>query len=227
MRSMIYLPAVSEPMAAASNSSGSPIVTIGIVLGLIGAVVIFVLSNRAAKAQREADAAAGVLATLSIPGAPLLRLTSDALLEGREDEKRHALAGLVGRVEEGGSVNRRFTVTRIAVLGVLAAGVPKRVDDRELYLTIEGPDTVIVHAIQVKNNKTLPGDARRFVARLNQLSGANSTPARVQEAAPAAPSPSAPDQLAAKLEELSKLLAAGVITDGEYQAKRADLISRF
>ena len=218
--------------AARESSSSSAGSTVGLIIGLLAAAVVVFFGVRTAMVRREADSSAGVLATLDIPGDTTLRLTEDSLLEGYgESPNRHALVGLVGRVEEGGSVNRRFTVTRIAVLGVLAAGLPKRIDDRELYLTIEGPNTVIVHAIPLKKSKELPGNARRFVAKLNQLS-ASKAPA---VAAPTRPTPtpepaavtSTDGGLANKLEELSRLRASGLITDEEFASKRAELISRF
>src|SRR5262245_39201050 len=113
-----------------------------ILIGIIVAVIYF------RRQQALANRAAVVLATLDLPGCTALRLTQTELMEVYGDAaNRHPVAGLTATVEQGGNLNRRFTVTRIVALGVLAAGVPKKNDDRELYLTIEGPTTVIVHAI--------------------------------------------------------------------------------
>ncbi|NYF16503.1 hypothetical protein HDC37_001328 [Microbacterium sp. AK009] len=174
-----------------------------------------------------------------------LRLTREALIEeqGGSQLQRHRLAGLVAKVEEGGTVNRRFTVTRIATLGVLAAGVPKRIDDRELFLTIEGPETVIVRAIPVKGHAAITATAREFVAKVNQASGAasvaqgpswqDSVRANLARhaSAPAAPSPTTPDDdsdvTVTKIRQLAKLREEGLITAEEFDAKKADLLERY
>jgi hypothetical protein len=176
-----------------------------------------------AKAVRVDD----VKASLSIPGGRVLRLTSTALIEGYGEGKRHPLGGLVARVEEGGSVNRRYTVTRIVALGILAAGVPKKIDDRMLYLTIEGPETLIVHEISVKKSPRIGPQARAFAAAVNQSA----------KAASATVAPLAADisdtesvesrSLSDRLRELAQLRDDGILSEAEYEAKKAQILERF
>jgi len=189
-------------------------------------------SLHVAKERSAADNEAAVLATLAIPGGIVLRLTRDELIEGYgEGAARHPIAGLVARVEEGGSVNRRFTVTRIVALGVFAAGVPKKIDDRQLYLSIEGPTTIIVHAIPVAKSKTITSSAREFAAKVNQVSGSSASTAEEKQsthAAPPTPVPASPDnEIADKIRHLARLRDDGLITSEEFEAKKAELLSRY
>ena len=185
-----------------------------------------------------------LVARLELSGGYSLQLMRHVLIEDENGTRqRHRLASLVAKVEEGGTINRRFTVTRIATLGVLAAGLPKRIDDRELFLTIEGPETVIVHAIPVKKNPAITATARDFAAKVNQASGAASTTqgpswqdsvrANLAKHASAstAPGPSSvsdgPDGIAAKIRDLAKLRDDGLITAEEFDAKKAELLARY
>jgi ribosomal protein L7/L12 len=105
-----------------------------------------------------------------------LHLTKLELIEGNGDlAPRHPLAGLVARVEDSGTVNRRITATRLVATGVFALAWKKKQDDREIYLTIEGPTTGIFRQVSFKSNATAGADARRFATQLNMMSRANPT----------------------------------------------------
>lgn len=196
------------------------------IFGLAVAAVVIGFAVRQMMRERNADTAAGVVCTLDIPGGQTLRLTETELIEGYDNEKRHPVAGLVARVEEGGSLNRRFTVTRIVALGVLAAGLPKKIDDRTLYLTIEGPQTVIVHEIPLKKSPEIGATARKFAAMLNQLSKSTATPVPTTTAPVAADEPGV-DGLRAKIHELARLRDEGLLTDEEFDQKKAALLEQF
>lgn len=138
-----------------------------IIVAIIVGVVWFKLwlNNR----QKQTDAADGVIAHVNLPGGPL-RFTTTELLDGYEPT-RHPLAGLTARVEDSGTLNRRITATRLVAFGVFALAAPKKQDDRELYLTIEGPDTAILRAVPLKNGGTATAAAvRKFAMQLNQAS---------------------------------------------------------
>lgn len=221
---MYLATAQSDPQ----SSGASPIITILIALAVIGfAVYALVLKPKLQAQEREAMKNAGVLAALSVPGLSLA-LTKDALIDSSTGSaERHSLVGISGSVEQGGSLNRRFTVTRLALLGPLALGVPKRIDDRALYITIEGPDVVIVRDIDLKKNPNAAVAARSFVARLNQASLPK--PEAASQAAVFAPEPTATTggDLTAKLTELTALRDSGVISDVEFEAKRSQMLDRF
>lgn len=211
------------------------------ILVVIAAIVIWLWLKQS---QGQANNAEGVTATLKIPDGVTLRMTATELIEGYGGT-RHRIAGLVARVEEGGTVNRRFTVTRIVALGVLAAGLPKRIDDRTLYLTIEGPNTVIVHEIPLKKDSQMGVKARTFAAKINAVSKASPSPAPTPAAAAmTAPTtstsdtaprvdpapntaPNRVDDLMGKLRELAQLRDSGLISQDEYAAKRVELLQRF
>jgi len=195
-----------------------------IVIGIV--VFVLVRGSQQRKSNAAADAKDAVIATLSIPGVSTLRLTQDELIDGYEKTVRYPVKGLVARVEEGGTVNRRMTVTRMATLGLAAAALPKRLDDRETYFTIEGPQTVIVHQIPVKKNPTFGVEARKFAAQVNRLGGAASA-----DMASGAPEPEqanrTPDaDIVKQIEQLAALRDAGHLTEDEFAAKKAELLSR-
>jgi hypothetical protein len=122
------------------------------------------------RAQNRADS---VIAYVAIPGGGSLRLTATELIEGYgENARRHPIAGLVARVEDSGTLNRRVTATRLVAFGVFALAAPKKQDDRELYLTIEGPTTAILRTIQVKNAASITTRARSFAMQVNMASKA-------------------------------------------------------
>lgn len=138
----------------------------------IAALVVFVVWR--AKSRTKENSADGVIATLALPDGAL-RLTRTELIEGWGDTAlRHPIANLNASVEDSGTVNRRLTVTRIAALGPLALALPKKLDDRELYLMVEGPDTVILRQVAVRKSPAIGKQAREFAMRLNQLSTAAS-----------------------------------------------------
>ena len=124
-----------------------------------------------------------------------------------------SVRGIVARVESSGQINSRVTVTRAALLGAFAAVVPKRRDDRVLYLTIEGPSLSVVKEL----DPTREHDARTFAARVNQLAAA-------QTDGPSAGSESA--TLFDQIRQLGELHAAGFISDAEFEAKKAEMLSR-
>jgi len=138
----------------------------GLVIPLIlvvAVVLVVAFSVRAAKQRREYDAADGVVASLATPQGRL-RLSSTTFYDGQSGRP---LAGVHASVEDSGTVHRRFSLTRLALLGPAAVAFPKKLDDRELYLTIEGPEWVVVRAIALKTNPSAAVAAREFVAKVN------------------------------------------------------------
>lgn len=84
--------------------------------------------------------------------------------------RRQRLTGLTIVVESASDIHRRATVTRTAIGGLAAGGkgaivgalLTKRVDDRELYFTINGP----AYAWSVPVPPALGAEARAFAARV-------------------------------------------------------------
>lgn len=126
-------------------------------------VVLGVLALRAAQIDkaRAKNKADGVVAFIGD-----VRLTNDALLVGAN---RYPLAGLHATVEDSGSVNRRLTLTRLATLGVAAVAIPKKLDDRDVYVTIEGPGVAVVRVMHVRKVPNAGAIGRQFAARLNMM----------------------------------------------------------
>ena len=135
-------------------------------------VVVIVIQVKGNARMRTKNAEDHVIGALRAPGVSLAwapRFTSTELIEGYFDgAARHPLVGLTARVEDSGTLNRRITATRLVALGVFALAVPKKQDDREVYLTIEGPSTAILHTISLKKGSTITGAVvRKFAMELN------------------------------------------------------------
>ena len=79
---------------------------------------------------------------------------------GKED-----VAGVVARVEDGEDLRQRITLTRIALLGMLAVALPKKYGG-EKFLTIEGEDFVWAMEVDRKH----ANDAVEFAAEVNDAS---------------------------------------------------------
>jgi hypothetical protein len=86
------------------------------------------------------------------------------------------LAGARATVDAAGSMTQRTTVTRLALFGIFALAAPKKTDNRELYLTIEGDG----YALCVPVPASKQAIVRQWAASFNLL-------ARTLDAAPAAP----------------------------------------
>lgn len=117
--------------------------------------------------------------------------------------------GSLARVETEGQLTSRITVTRLVTLGVFALGARKKVDNRELYLSVDGDGFQLV----VKVAPTLGAAARRFAAAYNTRSGALAKSAAPQTAG-----------TAQELERLAKLHADGALSDHEFAAGKARLL---
>ncbi|MFE0021894.1 hypothetical protein [Amycolatopsis sp. NPDC059021] len=74
-----------------------------------------------------------------------------------------ALAGARATVETAGQIERRVTATRLVALGLLAFAAKKKRDSRELYLSVESSDGMLVAAIDPAKGEA----ARQFAARIN------------------------------------------------------------
>lgn len=74
------------------------------------------------------------------------------------------LRGAHARVETAGQVTSRVSATRLVALGPLGLLARKKVDNRELYLTIEGDGFFIVQQLDAATDGL---SARQFAARIN------------------------------------------------------------
>lgn len=118
--------------------------------------------------------------------------------------------GSLARVETEGQLTARVTVTRLVAFGFLAFGARKKVDQRVLYLTVEGDGFQLV----VRLNPTKGTLARQFAAAYNTRSGALTQ----------TPAPTGVPGIASELESLAKLHADEALTDEEYATAKARLL---
>jgi Short C-terminal domain len=89
-------------------------------------------------------------------------------------------------------------------------------DTRQAFLTIEGPQIAISGAISASHQVT---SARKFAAKVNMLARQLEPPTT---STPATGELSIPDQIG----KLAELRDKGVLTEGEFEAKKADLLDR-
>lgn len=97
------------------------------------------------------------LADLAIDGDTLRNVDGEAV----------DLTGAEARVETTGELRRRVTATRLATTGVFALAAKKKVDDRTVFLTIEGPNVAEVHEYPAAKLDQVA--LRQFVATINSL----------------------------------------------------------
>jgi hypothetical protein len=137
-----------------------------------------------------------------------LLLDTHADTIGAAGQATGRFTGSLARVETEGQLASRITVTRLVTLGVFALGARKKVDNRELYITVEGAGFQLV----VKVAPTFGALARQFAAAYNTRSGAMAG----HEAAALGS--------ADELERLAKLHADGALDDVEFAAAKARLL---
>ena len=137
----------------------------------------------------------------------------------RYGRKNAPIATCEARVESAGEIDRRLSATRVIATGGLGLFWKKKVDSREVYLTIDGPDAGWMLELKPKKQ----AKARRFATEFN---------AAAKKAALAAPPPAveAPVEPAQQdpLEALAKLGAlrdSGVLTDAEFEAQKAVILN--
>lgn len=118
-------------------------------------------------------------------------------------------------VEGKSEVNRRVTVTRLLTVGLFAFALKKKGVDKEAYLTIvlsDGQEVIFfADNIAPMNLKV------KLAKSISQVKQAN--PTRAQNATPQAPS-SVADELA----KLAVLKEKGIITQEEFDKKKAQLL---
>lgn len=138
------------------------------VLVIIAVVILyFWLKSKIARNAAAEMKAEGAIARIGD-----MRLTATELLIG---EQRYPLAGLHATVEDSGSVNRRLTITRLATLGVAAVAIPKKLDDRDVYVTVEGPGVAVVRVMHAKDIADAGLIGRKFAAELNMRAAHDAT----------------------------------------------------
>lgn len=137
------------------------------------------------------------------------------------------LGTVEARVESIGEIDRRVSLTRVALTAGVGLLWKKKVDHRQLFLTIEGPGVAWVDELSVKEQAA----ARKLAATINAakaqkdaIDAANKAgqPVVTQvvsqpTAAPAAPSVSATDELL----KLVQLRDAGALTEEEFAEQKA------
>jgi hypothetical protein len=167
---------------------------------------------------------------VSITGVSFAGVT---LRDGRIDSPQGGgpVAGAHAQVDTVGALSSRITATRLILTGPLALAWRKKVDNRELYLLIEGQGW----AISVPVDATKGAQARAFVAKINAVASsltADSTSAPSDAAqstlATSSPEPSVPDSgdVFERIRKLGELRDAGLLTPEEFDAKKTDLLKR-
>lgn len=82
---------------------------------------------------------------------------------GALSPETHPLSGVACSIETGSQLDKRLTVTRLALLGPAAVFV-KKSKGGESYLTIEGPD--FVWLVKINRSERAQRKAREFAAKV-------------------------------------------------------------
>jgi hypothetical protein len=125
------------------------------------------------------------------------------------------VGGARATVDAAGQLTARITATRLVLTGPLALGLRKKVDNRELYLMVEG----VGWAISVAADPAQGANARAFAAKIN---AAASAAGPSDEAAVVGSTVDIPDQI----RKLGELRDTGLLTDEEFERKKAELVER-
>jgi hypothetical protein len=135
--------------------------------------------------------------------------------EVRSDFGSGPLIGARAEVDTGGNLTRRPRVGYVLAFGVLGLAASKTVDERELYLSVEGQG--FGFAIQLPPWRAT--EARSFASQLNgaQVGAAAQAPAAV---------PSGAEDPFEQVRKLGELRDAKLISDDEFEAKKTEILSR-
>jgi hypothetical protein len=126
------------------------------------------------------------------------------------------LVGARADVDTGGSLTRRPRIGYVLAFGVLGLAASKTVDQRELYLSVEGQ--AFGFAIQLPPWRVT--EARSFASQLNgaQVGAVAQAPAVAATSGPADPFE--------QVRKLAELRDAKLISNDQFEAKRAEILSR-
>jgi hypothetical protein len=123
------------------------------------------------------------------------------------------IAGVAAKIEETGSISSRTTLTRSLVPGM--HGWQKETDHRKGFIIIDGPN----FQWHVEYSPQMDfGGARKFIAAIN-------TTARGAVPGPATEPPDAAPDPMDQLRKLAELCDAGIVTNEEFEAKKAQLLA--
>lgn len=195
---------------------------IAVVISVIVVIVLLIWALRGDKAkfaaQERAKAQAAERARLGISDADAILMHQASAFGlwldthrdtvGAKGQAQGRFTGSMARIETEGELTSRVTVTRLAAMGVFALGARKKVDQRELYLSVDGDGFQVV----LKLPPTLGTQARRFAAAYNTRSGAMAKTATGASA------------VTGELESLARLRANGVLSESEFAAAKAKLL---
>ena len=79
------------------------------------------------------------------------------------------IAGAHATVESVGELHKRITATRMVLTGPFALAFRKKRDDRQVFLTITGPDDAYTILVELKGDPKHQASARQYAARFNQF----------------------------------------------------------
>jgi len=132
-------------------------------------------------------------------------------------------------VHAGGQIvqeGNRKTLTRVATMGVFATQKKgKTHDKRQLTLVVEDPQWNFVWSYLPATEPQV----RSYAAQINAASRALTLPPMHAPAPPVAPPPTfaqGHNTILDQIRQLGQLRAQGLLTDAEFESKKADLLDR-
>ena len=80
-----------------------------------------------------------------------------------------SIVGARASVESVGELQRRVTATRMMLTGPFAWAFKKKRDERQVFLTITGPDDSYIIVVDLPGDPKHQASARQYAARFNSL----------------------------------------------------------
>lgn len=128
--------------------------------------------------------------------------------------------GAVAEVIVSGTTTQRVTLTRMALLGPLAAAAPKQTGNSTLILRVQGRGFAFSHVASGTPDRSKISFFETLANIINSGSG-KATPAVSSSTPAASPQRVSP---ADEIEKYASLLARGIITQGEFDTKKKQLL---
>jgi len=119
-------------------------------------------------------------------------------------------------IEGKDEVNRRVTVTRLLTLGIFAFALRKKSEDKDAFITLVLADgqEVIFH-VKDKSPMELKASLAKAVSQVKQAGAVAASTVQATGSG----------SVADELSKLAKLKEQGVLTDGEFQARKSKLLA--
>lgn len=128
------------------------------------------------------------------------------------------ISGAEAEFQHGASLGGRVTLTRVALTGIFALGLKK--DRSKVYIAVQLADG---QQVLIEGKAKEEKQARRFANQIQQTASHYESKRPV---VPSTPTSGATDDPIEQIKKLADLRDAGVLTEDEFAAKKAEILGR-